>query len=211
MKSLIDGEEKKRMCVYLWKTARARWVSHERPSSFQSLSFVWLFVTPWTAALQASLSITSSRSLLKLKSIKSVVPSNCLILCHPLLLLPWIFPRISNLSQSFPMNHLFASGGQSIGVSASTSVLPMNIQGWFPLGLTGGSPCSPRDSWESSPTPQFKCNSSVLSILAWRSPWTVEPIGSQRIRHEWVTFTHTLTLFSVLYGPILTSTQDYWT
>ena len=124
----------------------------------------------------------------------------------------WIFrARISNPSQSSPMNQLFASGGQSIGVSASTSVLPMNIQGWFPLGLTGGSPCSPRDSQESSPTPQFKCNSSVLSILAWRSPWTVEPIGSQRIRHEWVTFTHTLTSLSVLYGPVLISTQVYWT
>ena len=63
-------------------------------SSVQSLSSVWLFVTPWTAAHQASLSITNSRSLLKLVSIESVMPSNHLILCHPLLLLPSIFPSI---------------------------------------------------------------------------------------------------------------------
>ena len=63
-------------------------------SSVQSLSHVRLFVTPWTAAHQASLSITNSKSLLKLKSIESVMPSNHLILCHPLLLLPSVFPRI---------------------------------------------------------------------------------------------------------------------
>ena len=63
-------------------------------SSGQLLSWVWLFATPWTAACQASLSITNSPSLLKLMSIKSVMPSNHLILCHPLLLLPSIFPSI---------------------------------------------------------------------------------------------------------------------
>ena len=63
-------------------------------SSVQSLSRVWLFVTPWTAACQASLSITSSWSLLKLMPLESVMPSNHLILCHPLLLLPSIFPSI---------------------------------------------------------------------------------------------------------------------
>ena len=63
-------------------------------SSVQSLSLVRLFVIPWTSALQASLSITSSQSLPKLLSIESVMPSNHLILCHPLLLLPSIFPRI---------------------------------------------------------------------------------------------------------------------
>ena len=60
----------------------------------QSLSRVRLFVTPWTAACQASLSITNSQSLLKLMSTESVMPSNCLILCHPLILLPSIFPSI---------------------------------------------------------------------------------------------------------------------
>ena len=63
-------------------------------SSVQTLSRVWLFATPWTAACQASLSITNSRSLLKPMSIVSVMPSNHLVLCHPLLLLPSIFPRI---------------------------------------------------------------------------------------------------------------------
>ena len=63
-------------------------------SSVQSLSCVQLFVTPWTTARQASLSITNSRSLLKLMSIKSVMPSNHLILCHPLLLPPSTFPSI---------------------------------------------------------------------------------------------------------------------
>ena len=87
----------------------------------QSLSHVQLFVTPWTAAYQASLSITNSQSLLKLMSIESVMPSNHLILCCLLLLLPSILPNI------IPMSQFFTSGGQSIGVSASTSVLPMNI------------------------------------------------------------------------------------
>ena len=94
-------------------------------SSVQSLSRVRLFLIPWTVAHQASLSITNSQSLLKLMSIKSVMPSNHLILCHPLLLLPSIFPA----SGSFPMSQPFPSGGQSIGTSASASVLPMNIQG----------------------------------------------------------------------------------
>ena len=66
--------------------------------SVQSLSHVWLFATPWTAAHQASLSITNSWSLLKLMSIESVMPSNRLILCHPLLLLPSIFPSIRGFS-----------------------------------------------------------------------------------------------------------------
>ena len=92
-------------------------------SSVQSLSRAQLFVTPWTAECQVSLSITNSRSLLKLMSIKLVMPSNHLILCRPLLLLPSIFPSIT----VFPMSQFFASGGQSIGVLASASVLPMNI------------------------------------------------------------------------------------
>ena len=77
------SREKKRLVM----TSRSYSVS-----LVQSLSRVWLFATPWTAARQASLSITNSRSLLKLVSIESVMPSNHLILCHPLLLLPSIFP-----------------------------------------------------------------------------------------------------------------------
>ena len=98
-------------------------------SSVQSLSHVQLFVTPWIAACQTSLSITTSRSLLKLMSIESVMPSNHLILCCPLLLLPSMFP----VSRSFQMSWLLASGGQIFAVSASASVLPRDIQGWFPL------------------------------------------------------------------------------
>ena len=91
------------------------------------LGRVQLFVTPLTSAHQASLPFTVSQSLLKLMSVELVMPSSHLILCRPLLLLPSVFPS------SLP----FASGGQSIGVLASASVLPVNIQGWFPLGCTG--------------------------------------------------------------------------
>ena len=99
----------------------------------QSLSHAWLFVTPWTAVCQASCPSPPSRV--------------CSISCP---LSQWRHPTISSsvvpfssclqsfpASGSFPMSWLFASGGQSIGASASVSVLPMNIQGWFPLGLTG--------------------------------------------------------------------------
>ena len=97
-------------------------------SSVQSPSRVRLFATPWTAACQASLSITNSRSLCKLMSIELVMPSSHLILCRPL----------SSCLQSFPASgQFFASDGQSIGASASASVLPINIQDWFPLGWTG--------------------------------------------------------------------------
>ena len=101
--------------------------------SVQLLGCVQLFVTLWTAAHQASLSITNSRSLLKLMSIESMMPSNRL---------SSVFPFSSHLqsfkaSRSFPKSQFSPSGGQSIGASASTSVLPGNIQEWFPLGWTG--------------------------------------------------------------------------
>ena len=102
-------------------------------SSAQSLSHVWLFATPWTTARQASLFITNSR----------VHPNPCALSC-------WCHPTISSsvipfssclrsfpASGSFPMSQLFTSGGQRTGVSASTSVLPMNTQDWSPLGWTG--------------------------------------------------------------------------
>ena len=97
----------------------------------QLLSHVQLFVISWTAARQVSRSFTISQSLLRLMSIESVMPSNHLILCHPLLLLPSIFLSIGAW---FPVSWLFASDGQSIGTSASASVLPMNMQDWFPVG-----------------------------------------------------------------------------
>ena len=93
-------------------------------SSVQLLSRAQLFATPWTVARQASLPIANSRSLLKLMPIESVMSSNHFILCHPLLLLSSIFPSIRDFSNE-------SLGGQSIGVSASASVLPMNIQDDF--------------------------------------------------------------------------------
>ena len=80
---------------------------------------------------QASLSFTLFQSLLRPMSIELMMPYNHVILCHPFLLLPSTFPE----SRSFPISQLFSSVSQSIGVSASASVLPMNIQGWFPLGF----------------------------------------------------------------------------
>ena len=106
--------------------------SHIYTSVVQLLSHVQLFLTPRTAIPQAFLSFTISWSLLKLMSIESVMPSNHLILCRPFSC-PQSFPA----SGSFPISQLFASGGQSIGASTSATVPPMNIQDWFPLGLTG--------------------------------------------------------------------------
>ena len=102
-------------------------------SSVQSLSRVQLFVIPWIVAHQASLSITNSWNLLKLMSIKSVMPSNHLSLCHSLLLLPSIFPSIRVFSKESVLHIRWPN----YWVSASASVLPMNIQDWFPSGLIG--------------------------------------------------------------------------
>ena len=136
-------------------------------SSVQSLSCVWLFLTPWTAAHQASLSITGAYS--------NSCPSRRW--CHPTSVVPFSshlqsFPA----SGAFPMSWFFASGGQSIGISASASVLPMNIQHWFSLGWTGLISLQSKDSQESSPTPQFKSiNSStqctsILLMVFWVFP-----------------------------------------
>ena len=117
-------------------------------SSVVLLSCVVFFATPWTAALQASLPI-NSRSLLKLKSIESMMLFNNSILCWPLHL-PSVFPA----SWSLPVSQLFASGSESIGASASTSVLPMNMQDRFTLGLTG------------LISLQSKCLSSLLQYIS---------------------------------------------
>ena len=127
----------------------------------QSLSCVRPFETLWTTAHQASLVSTNSQSLLKLRSIESMMSSNHLILCHSLLLLPSIFPSIRIFSNELAK----ISGGQSIGPSVSASVLPMNIQGWFPLGWLVCSPWSPRDSRESSPTPQLSGIKYIYNIV----------------------------------------------
>ena len=92
----------------------------------------WLFSSPWTATHQAFLSIPNSRSLSKLVSIESVMHPTISSSVVPFFPCPQSFPA----SESFQMSQLFASGGQSIRVSASTSVLPMNTQDWCPLGWT---------------------------------------------------------------------------
>ena len=117
----------------MWFLIYSCWVLTSPISSVQLLSCVWFSATSWTAARQASLSITKSWSLLKLMSIESVMPSNHLFLYHPLSSCLQSFPAPG----SFPMSQFFTSGGQSIGVSALASLLPMNIQGWFPLEWTG--------------------------------------------------------------------------
>ena len=99
----------------------------------QSLSHLLLFATPWTATCQASLSFTISWSLLKSLSTELVMPFNHLILCCPLILLSSIFLSIRVFSNESALRIRWPS----IGASVSASVLPMNIQDWFPLGLTG--------------------------------------------------------------------------
>ena len=121
------------MFYSLWLTVTCQTPSFTLVVVLQLLSNVRLFATPWTAAHQAVLSINNSRSLFILMSMELVMPFNHLIFCHPLLLLPSIFAN----NRVFPTSQLFASGSQSVGVSALASVLPMNIQDWFPLGLTG--------------------------------------------------------------------------
>ena len=130
----------------------------------------------WPHGLQHTrppLSITISQSLLKLMSIESVMPSNHLILCHPLLLLPSIFPSIRVFSW------FFESGDQSIGVSASASVLPMNIQDWFPLGWTG---------WLSLLSKGLQHHSSKASIHRCSAFFTVQ------LSHPYMTTGKTIAL-----------------
>ena len=149
-------------------------------SSIQLLSCVQLFVTAWNAAHRTSLSITNSQSLLKFTSLSQW--------CHPTISSS-VFPFSSCLhsfpaSGSFPMSQFFASGDQSIGISPSASVLPMNIQDWFTLRWTGWITLQSKGLsrlWYS-PTPQFKSiNSSVLSFLY--SP-TLTSIHDHRKNHS---------------------------
>ena len=128
----------------------------------QSLSCLPLCDPMDCSTLGFPLSRLFSWSLFKLMSIESVMPSNHLILCHPLLL-PSIFPSIRVFFSEF---RLFTSCGQSTGASASASVLPMHIQGWFPLGLTDLICLLSKNSQKSSLTPQFdSISSSALSLL----------------------------------------------
>ena len=119
-------------CINLWMINKM-WNIQTMEYCVQSPSCVWLFATPRTAAHQASLSLTISRSLPKFMSIALVMPSGHLILWHLLLLLPSIFPCIGVFSNESAL----ALDDQNTGVSASASVLSMSIQGWFPWRLTG--------------------------------------------------------------------------
>ena len=145
-KLLINSGNKATLTTERWGGLSGCWVLCSRTVVVQSLSSVLLFSILWTAGRQASLSFTISGSLLKFMSIKSVMPSNHLILCRPFSSFQ-SFPA----SGSFPVSQFFASGGQGIGALASASVLPVNIQSGFPLGLTG---------WISL---QYKGLSSVFS------------------------------------------------
>ena len=139
--------------------------------ALQSLSHVWLFATPWTAVRQAFLSFTISRSLLKPKCTESVMPPNHLVLYHPLVLLPSIFPSIRVFSNE---SVLRASGGQSVGTAAS--VLPMNIQCWFPLG------------WTVLISLKFKGLSRVFSITTVQKHQFsgIHPLWSNSHIHAWL-------------------------
>ena len=153
-------------------------------SSVESLSHVRLFANPWTAAHQASLPISNTWSPPKPMYIESVMPSNHLISVIPFSSCPQSFPA----SGSFPMSQLFPSDGQSIGVSASASVLPMNTQDWSPLGWTGWISLQSKGfSRVFSLTPQFKSSSSLaLSFLSF------------------------FCFSSFLYSSTITSIHDHW-
>ena len=158
-----------RYCVVVPKTSKGlslsswgSWFDHNHNITVvQSISHVQLSGTPWTAARQASLSITNSWSLFKLMSIESAMPSNHLIFCHPFLLLPSIFPSFRVFSSEsvlcirWPKYWSF-----SFSISPSNEYLDL-----FPVGLTGFISLQSRESQESSPTPQLKSiSSSALSL-----------------------------------------------
>ena len=152
-------------------------MDQQEDSSVLLLSRVRLFVTPWTVAHQASLSITNSQCLFKLMSIELVMPSNNLILCRPLLLLPSILPSIRVFSNQsvlpirWPQYWSFSFSSKSFQWIFRTDFL-YNWLDW--------SPCSPRDSQGSSLTPQFKSiNSLALPQFSLYSnshihPWPLE-------------------------------------
>ena len=127
-----------------------------------SRSVVSDFPTPWTAARQASLSITNSWSLPKFVSIELVMPSNHLILCHPLLLPPSIFPSIRVFSKDSVLHIRWWPKYWSFSFSLSSSNEYSGLISFRTDWI--GSPCSPRDSQKSSPTPQFKSIKSCTQV-----------------------------------------------
>ena len=175
-------------------------------SSVQSLSRVQLFATPWITALQASQSITNSRSPPKPMSIESVMPPTISSSVVPFSSCTQSFPA----SESFQMSQFFASGTQSIWVSASTSVLPMNTQDWSPLGWTVWSPWSPRDSQEASPTPQLEGINSLMLCLLYNlaitiicGHWESQSFGYKDLSQQSnvSAFQHTVYRFVIAFLP----------
>ena len=178
---------KKGQCVRRRHRQRGHWLGSLQACSFwwqscccsQPVSRVQLFATPRTAAHQASLSFTVSWGLLKLMSIVSVMPSHHLILCRTLLLWPSIFPRIRVFSNE---SALRSFGGQSIGASASASVLPMNYSGLISF----------RTNWLDL----FAVHETLKSLLQHHS--------------SKASMCSKASVLSLLYGPTLTSVHDYW-
>ena len=148
--------------VIVYKLSPKRSASCLKIVVVQLLNCVQLFATSWTAARQAPLSSTISQSLLKLMTIRSVCNPTISSSVIPYSSCPQSFPA----SGSFQMSQLFTSGGQSIGVSLQHQSFQWILKTDFLQDGLIGSPCSPRDSQESSPATQFKSiNSLVLSLL----------------------------------------------
>ena len=176
----------------------------------------WLFATKWTTARQASLSVTNSQSPPIPMSIESVIPSNHLILCHPLFLLPTIFPSIRVfLNESAPLHIRWPKYW-----SFSFNINPSNEHPGL-ISLQDGSLCSPRDSQESSPTPRIKSiNSSLLSffffivvdfVIHWNETAMglhVFPLPDEWIRKLW--YIHTMEYYSAIKKNSFESVLMRW-
>ena len=155
-----------RACTCMWK------LKIQKLEAFSSISCVWLFATPWTAAHQVSLPITNSRSLLKLLSIKLMMPSNHLTLCHPILLLPSMFPSIRVFSKesvlciTWPKNWHF-----SISPSSEYSGLISCRINWFDLAVQGTlKSLLQHHSWKASSVLSFLYGPTFTSILdCWKN------------------------------------------
>ena len=189
----------------LQNTIKKKMSSENMIAVVQLLSCVWLFATPWTAACQASYPSPAPRAC------SNSYPSSQW--CHPTISSS-VVPFSSCLqsfpaSGSFPMSQFFPSGGQRIGASASALVLPMNIQDWFSLRLTGLISCCPGDSQESSPvallliasspSPLEKEMATHSSTLAWIIPWKEEPsrLQSTRVAKSWTGLSDFTFTFSI--------------
>ena len=180
--------------------------------SVQSFSCARLFVTPWTAARQASLSITISQSSLRLMSIDSVMTCSHLIFCHPLSSCPQSLPA----QESYPMSQLFTWGGQSTGASALASVLPKKSQGWSPSECTGWI------SLQSKGLSRVFSNHSSKASILWCSAFLTVQLSHQYMttgktraltRRLWLTRYSTRVKWYLFHTVITADIQDeyYWT